>query len=337
MPEIRPVNADDEAEVRAWYDAMREAAVDGFESLAVRSYAALANALRDPSPHYRLAVFSAVVDGTVVGTLDLGFPLTENTDHAEWGLHVRPAYRGNGYGRALFEYGHRYATAEGRNVHGGEVNVPAGLSLEEYAGSRFALRNGFTSEHQEDRFILDLPLSAERLAEIRAHAAEKHAGYDFVTWTGACPDEYVEAYAAMRTAMSHDVPTGTLDYEPVIWDVERVRLSEQRLVKNGYASITTAARDAAGAFAGYSLMFVPAAEERMVYQDDTLVVSGHRGHRLGAALKARNLEVVQRDHPERTQAHTWTAGVNDAMRHVNAAFGYRSVDQMHEMQRTDPR
>jgi RimJ/RimL family protein N-acetyltransferase len=62
-------------------------------------------------------------------------------------------------------------------------------------------------------------------------------------------------------------------------------------------------------------------------------MSSHRGHRLGTAMKLATLEVIRRDHPERTAMHTWTAVDNAPMQRVNRAFGYRPVERMHEMQR----
>ncbi|MGH8880883.1 MAG: GNAT family N-acetyltransferase, partial [Stackebrandtia sp.] len=164
-----------------------------------------------------------------------------------------------------------------------------------------------------------------------------HADYDFISWIGACPDEYVAAYAAMRTAMETDHPTGELDHDPIVWTAERVRESEKRAAAQGNRSITTAARHIDGDFAGYSVLFVPDHDPGEVHQDDTLVTNRHRGHRIGAELKIRNLELLDGSFGDRRRIHTWVAGGNGPMRHVNAAFGYRGVELTHMFQRTDTR
>ncbi|MEV0643722.1 GNAT family N-acetyltransferase [Phytomonospora sp. NPDC050363] len=336
MSDVRVVDPHDEIALRAWYTAMRAGAAADRVHPLIQAYEEFATSLRTPNPSRRRTAYAAYgADGTVLGTLDLALPLKENLRLAEWDVNVPPEYRRRGVGTALFEFGHRLATAEGRTVHSAEVNIPQDQGPERFAGSLFARRLGFTTEHQEDRLILELPVADDALAAIKERSAGSHSGYSFVGWTRACPDEHVEAFALMRTTMSDEVPTGTLDHEPIVWDVERLRLSESRLAASGMVSITTAARAADGAFAGYSLMYAPEHNPDEVYQDDTLVIDAHRGHRLGAAMKARNLEILQAGHPGRSRVHTWTAGSNAPMRHVNASFGFRAVELMHEMQRTD--
>jgi len=53
------------------------------------------------------------------------------------------------------------------------------------------------------------------------------------------------------------------------------------------------------------------------------------------ALKLANLGVVAREFGDARMVHTWTAGVNGPMQHINAEFGFRKVEQMHEFQRVD--
>ena len=65
------------------------------------------------------------------------------------------------------------------------------------------------------------------------------------------------------------------------------------------------------------------------WQDDTLVMPDHRGHRLGAALKAVNYADLPGDV---RVVHTWTAPSNAAMHHTNTALGFRVVEHMHEME-----
>lgn len=331
MPEIREVDPHDDEAFRRWFEAMHAGEAEGRVHPLLSAYEEVTASLRTPSPNFDAVLFAAVEGEEVVGALRLNFPLRENRNLAEWELAVPPAHRRRGVATALFEHGHRHATGLGRSVHCAEVNIPDGETAETFGGSLFAARYGFVTEHEENRYLLDLPVA--RLDELRASAPAE--GYTFVSWSGACPPEYIGAYAAMRTTMANEVPTGTLGHEPVIWDEARLRTSEERLAASGFISITTAARAADGSFAGYSLMFVPGHRPSDVYQDDTLVIAAHRGHRLGAAMKVRNLEILGRDHPGSLRVHTWTAGSNDAMRHVNAAFGFRPVELMHEVQRED--
>ena len=84
----------------------------------------------------------------------------------------------------------------------------------------------------------------------------------------------------------------------------------------------------------YSVIFLAHGSDEAI-QDDTFVKTAHRGHKLGLALKVATLAAVQRDHPERTSIHTWTDPSNDVMQRINKQFGFRKIELMHEVQRTD--
>lgn len=215
------------------------------------------------------------------------------------------------------------------------LGMPPCTSVRRRPGSRFALRHGFASEHQVDHLVLDLAVDPDVVERLTRAMAMHHRDDDLRTWTGACPDELVDAYASMQTVMGQDVPIGNLDYPPPTLDADRIRHNDERMAAQGYTSITTVARHADGELAGYSLMFVDANDSSGVSQDDTLVMRAHRGHRLGVALKLANLSVLTRDYPERRMVHTWTAGVSGPMQHINKEFGFRKVEQMHEFQHVD--
>ena len=127
---------------------------------------------------------------------------------------------------------------------------------------------------------------------------------------------------------------GALDYTAPALDRDRIRLSEERLSRSYDSVVAAARRTSDGELGGYSLTFVPHGTDEAL-QDDTLVMPDHRGHRLGLALKLATLEIVQRDHPDRSSLHTWTAPDYHAMYGTNQRFGYRAVEAMHEMQRAD--
>jgi GNAT superfamily N-acetyltransferase len=128
-----------------------------------------------------------------------------------------------------------------------------------------------------------------------------------------------------------------MDYQPIVFDEERLRTQEARTASS-YDLLIAAARRADGpddvTFAGYSKIYLPHGLDYVI-QDDTLVMPAHRGHRLGTALKLATLEILLSDHPDRASIHTWAAPENLPMYRTNAALGFRLVERMHEMQRTD--
>jgi GNAT superfamily N-acetyltransferase len=188
-------------------------------------------------------------------------------------------------------------------------------------GLVFAAAMGAVEKHREDHLILDLPLDP-------AVSAEVDPAYDVVTWRGRCPDEHREAYLAMRNQMNADVPTGDLDLEATVMDDARLASSEERLMRSYDVRVAAARRRADGVFGGYSLLFVPHGAD-YGWQDDTLVMPDHRGHRLGAALKAHNYADLPGDV---RVVHTWTDPDNTAMHHTNTALGFRVVERMAEVE-----
>ena len=330
---VDEVDPHDEASFRSWYDALREGTVAGRVAPLLSSYEELSTSLRHLNTRLRRSAIGAYDDGQVVGTLLLELSLVDNTHVAEMQVAVPPVHRGRGVGTALYAHADRAATLAGRTTYLSEVDVPLDAALDTHPGSRFALHHGFSSEHTEDHLVLDLPVDPTLVDAIRVRAAAAHPDYDLVSWVGPCPDEHVAALADMRTAMAVDLPQGELDLTPERWDVERIRTSEQRQADQGFASLTTAARATGGAFAGYSELLVPAHSPGEVLQEDTLVMRAHRGHRLGAAMKAANLELLRQRFADRARLHTWTALDNDAMQAVNRAFGFRPVERLHEFQR----
>ena len=186
--------------------------------------------------------------------------------------------------------------------------------------------------HTEDHLLLTLPMPADEVA--RLHAKADGPAYDVVTWTGACPEEYLAAYCEMQTRMSVDLPTGDVDVEPVVVDAARVRAGEKRTLRSFDAITAVVRRRSDQVFAGYSQLFLPHGTDYAL-QDDTLVMPEHRGSRLGTRLKLATLGVLAGAFPDRGSVHTWTAVDNHAMQATNRDFGFVPVERMHEMQRRD--
>lgn len=325
---ITPIDPADESALRAWHTALVEAATHGRPEAAVMGYTDLRGMLapRDDR-HHRL--YAAVEDGRTVGTLMVDLPDRENRHLAEVDVSVVPDRRGRGLGARLAGLALEAMAEEGRTTATGEVYVPGGHTPDDWPGARFARAHGFATVHEEDYLVLDLPVQPERMAAPPGASA----GHRLHTWTGPCPEEHLEAYARMRTVMERDVPTGDLDTEPEVWDPERLRAEDARRVDQGYTAVVSVARTAAGEWAGYSLLLVPAEGGGEVYQDDTLVMRAHRGHGLGIALKRRNLEVLAREFPDAKVVRTWVDPDNAPMRAVNDRLGFRVVERMLEVQR----
>jgi GNAT superfamily N-acetyltransferase len=305
----------------AWHAVMERAARADRPHALVTTAAAFEVTATSPSTHYARTWLQAVVGGEggvgreVVGVAELELPLSENTDVAWAEVQVLPTHRRRGVGRALWQAVVERARAADRARVGGEVTVDAAAPG---AAREFAAAVGTVEKHREDHLVADLPVAMSLV----------DPAYDVVTWRGRCPDEHREAFLAMRNQMNADVPTGELDLEPEVLDDERLATSEERLMRAYDVRVAAARRRADGTFGGYSLLFVPHGTD-YGWQDDTLVMPEHRGHRLGAALKTANYA----DLPDDVRlVHTWTAPSNTAMHRTNTALGFRVVEHMYEVE-----
>ncbi|WP_165807164.1 GNAT family N-acetyltransferase [Nocardioides currus] len=326
--EISEIDVHDEAQLTAWFDVEDTSIAHDRPHAVSRTFEALAVQVRIPSDYGRTTLLTATDGDEVVGIAELGISLQDNLHLAELEITVRPEHRRRGIGRALYAEATTRRRAAGRTGAIGEVSI-----VEDQGPLAFAREMGAESVHEEDHLMLDLPLPQDHVGALVDRASASAGGYEVVTWQDRCPDDLIEAYAAMRTQMNADVPTGELDLEAVVMTPERIRAGEERLSRS-YDVVVAAARRPDGVMGGYSLLYLAHGTDQVI-QDDTLVMPGHRGHRLGLALKLATYDVVRSVHPARTTMHTWTDPENTAMQATNRAFGYRAVERMHEVQVKD--
>lgn len=312
--EIEELDPTDAAARTAWHDVMERSVRADRPHALTTTPAAFEVTATSPSSYYARTWLRAVVDGEVVGVAELELPLSENTEVA-WGeVQVLPGHRRRGVGRCLWEDLVERARQAGRTRIGGEVSVDVDVAGPAY---EFARAMGAVERHREDHLLADLPVPGTQV----------DPAYEVVLWRGRCPAEHRAAYLAMRNQMNADVPTGDLDLEPQVLDDTRLAASEDRLTRAYDVRVAAARRRSDGVFGGYSLLFVPHGTDHG-WQDDTLVMPEHRGHRLGAALKAANYA----DLPAGVRrVHTWTAPDNAAMHRTNTTLGFRVVERMYEM------
>jgi GNAT superfamily N-acetyltransferase len=292
-----------------------------------RPYSQLEQILRRPGPYSRQTLVVAEEGARIVGVGVLSSSLRENLHLAEVDVNVLPEARRRGIGRALLADLVERGRALGRTTYLGEAHQPTVDDVS--PGSAFALALGFGVAHREEHLVLTLPPDETSLP------AGRPEGYDVVTWTSHCPDELVTEYAVLLTQMRRDAPSGDVDAVPTVVDVERVRTQEHRNATAYDQVVAAARRKADGRLGGYTLVYL-AHDTDQVLQDDTFVLSDHRGQGLGVAMKAAMLRLLARDRPERRTVHTWNALDNEPMQAVNARLGFRPVEVLLEMQRKVP-
>lgn len=188
--------------------------------------------------------------------------------------------------------------------------------------ARWLVDHGFVLEQVELYSVQELTPEA-RSAGREALGAD--TGYEIRTWVGPTPEELVEQMALLRTRMSTDTPSGELDQEEESWDADRVRDLDRRTQEMGSVAITAAALSRDGTVAGYSCVEIPPEAPTCAHQQDTLVLTDHRGHGLGRQLKAAVMHELAEHHPQVRRVHTWNAAENAHMLTINRELGYRQV------------
>lgn len=317
-----------------------------------------------PSPMRRRLLLAARRGDAIVGVATARLPLLDNTRSAYVHVTVAPRARRSGVGRRLYAAMEQAVAAEGRTTllaeteHPGRQPVPgggpapaagaaapadaaAGLTPGSAAGSvprdaatGFALAAGFSLEQVERVSRLDLAGGRPTRAQLEAAVAEAGSDYAVEFWQGACPEETVAGYAYLKQRMSTDAPMADLDLEEERWDAARVREAERRIAAMGARELVSAVRHlASGTLVGHTVLMVFDAVPAAAFQDDTLVLRGHRGHRLGTVLKAANLLRLYGEVPAVERIWTWNAVENRHMLDINEALGFRAVGASGEWQK----
>jgi GNAT superfamily N-acetyltransferase len=266
---------------------------------------------------------AAVVDGAVVGALRLLLPLKDNLTVAIVDLVVHPEHRLRGIGRQLLAEAERLAAAHGRTELISEVDEPG----PDAAGRAFALRHGWTCDLLETRRDLLLPPDEERLSALEAEARRASAGYELVTWRDRTPDELLDDRALLEQRMTTDAPHGDLPVEEERWDGERIREYEESHVARG-RTVLVAGAVTEGRLVAFTELQVPLAQPERANQAGTLVLRGHRGHRLGALMKAAVIRELVTTRPEVRRITTYNHEDNTPMVAVNEALGFRPAGQL---------
>jgi GNAT superfamily N-acetyltransferase len=258
-------------------------------------------------------------------------PLTPESG-AHLMVDVLPAHRRRGIGTALLAAAEARASGAGAPVlkvavahsvrDGGErVEPPTGFGdlPKDDPGVRFLLAHGYALEQVTRISLLD----ADRLRDLAAPGVPD--GYRVLAWTGPTPDEWIDELAALRTRMSTDAPSAGMVMVPDPWDAGRVREHDERIASSGRTMLTAAVEHVpAGVLAGFTEIVVSEGDAVAV-QEDTLVLTDHRGRRLGMLLKMANAEQLAAAFPSVEAVVTWNAEENRPMLDVNEQMGFREI------------
>ena len=289
--------------------------------------------LRNRDPSMSVEAYLGYVDGQPVVSGSFEAPVNDNMEKVWCLVNVAPSDRRRGHGSWMAEYLMASAQDRGRTTLMTSVGYPFDAD-ESHPDRRFAAKHGFRFSQSAVHRVLKLPADREALDQLMTDAEPHHGGYIFRDFVGVPPAEILEGYCVLLNNILVDAPSGELEYEPGSETSDSLTARVASMADVGRTLYTNIAFDETGVPVAHSQLVVPEHDPGKVFQWDTLVHRGHRGHRLGIATKVRNLKVVQGLHPNRTTLHTWNAESNRPMIAVNDAMGFVPVRYEGEYYRT---
>ncbi len=266
----------------------------------------------------RCRVVLAVDGDRVAGLLVLRLTTQANLEVAMPDLAVPPDARRRGTGRLLLARAGELATEDGR------TRLVA-AAPEDGPGAAFLSAQGF------ERALVE-PRRVSVVADVRLPAPLPE-GYELVRWTGAAPDDLVDAYAVQKRTIG-DAPMQDLAWDDGFWDATAVRAVEAAHAARRLSRYVMVARHVGtGDLAALTEVIVDDLRPERAWQWDTSVAPAHRGHGLGLAIKGEMVRVLQQERPDVLEIETTNASDNPWMIRINELLGYRQVDTWTEWER----
>ena len=233
---------------------------------------------------------------------------------------VDPARRGAGIGRTLGAALAGDARAADR----------IGITLEIAVGSgaeAIARAAGFRPDLVMEQNRTDPRSITDALLEGWRAAGEVTTGYSIVTYDVPVPNESLAADFIHARHVMNDVPRFEGEAEAT-YTVEELHAVESASVAAHQDWWNVGVRhDATGELVGISELYLPRARPWFAFQGDTGVDPAHRGHGLGAWMKAVNHLRLRDERPEVEVVQTWNADSNEPMLRINRALGFQPVQR----------
>jgi mycothiol synthase len=272
---------------------------------------ALARLTRPPSEYQRRLHWVARVPQIAepVGVAMLALFGAADSDLAAIRISVDPGQRRRGIATALLR---ELAMAAGSRNTLFIENIRPGTPAH-----AFADYHQFAVVQRTVQLSLDLAVADRRRWQVGAAP-----GYRLARWTGSAPEDLLGSYATARNAI-RQAPHGDMSFTEPEWTPQRVR-DEEAMVRgrDGELRVVAAVHEQTGGVAGLTYLVVYQYRPELADQEDTAVLSAHRGHGLGAWMKAANLQWLAADRPVVKRVRTSNAADNEHMLRVNHEVGF---------------
>ena len=278
------------------------------------------------TPYWQLHRFGVFDGARMVAHLHIDLPLQDNVALAYLSILVDPAWRGRGIGTALADEAKRRCDQLGRarmELYG-ELENDQNADDAALPVNRLAARLGVTRRNVAVCRSMLLPVPDQTLDQIGHVVAPKLGEYRVETFTGQVPRQHWARYGELLMQLQQDEPDEDVEREVPTYDEERIRVNYERKAQTGRTSVTAVAIAPDGTWVGNSTIeWNMEPGSTMAWQENTLVMPEHRGHRLGWAMKAATHRALNESAPQLRHIATWNSHINDQMIAINEALGYR--------------
>ncbi|SDH15846.1 GNAT family N-acetyltransferase [Microbacterium pygmaeum] len=284
--------------------------------------------------HEKRMLWSVVLDGRTVGRVGLDLPLEGDSRVAFWLIELVRDVWGRGIGSQAHQLVEQAARDHGRTVlqswaehpdaPGARLAAPTGFGdIPKDHVARFYLRHGYTLEQIERNSALDLRGDLEGVRRLLGEAEAASGDYRVIQWFAPTPAEFVDGYAWMKSRMVTDAPSANLEFDEEVWDPARIARHDAMYVDAGRPLQVTAAQHiATGELCAFNELVIGKDRTEASHQEDTLVLKGHRGHRLGTLVKCAGLLSWRDFAPDSPRVMTYNAEENRPMLDINEAIGF---------------
>jgi GNAT superfamily N-acetyltransferase len=156
------------------------------------------------------------------------------------------------------------------------------------------------------------------------------------TYLNGVPRHLQAQVGVLKGLVDAEAPNGELAWQPTPVSAQEYEDEISLWQEQGRTAVESIAVDRHGVVAAWTCVVLPADGERPAEIEGTLVLTQHRGHRLGTAVKVASLHAA-RDHGT-TRVRTSSDDQNVWMRTINDGIGFVPVESevLLHRQRTDP-
>ncbi|MEV0649273.1 GNAT family N-acetyltransferase [Phytomonospora sp. NPDC050363] len=286
--------------------------------------------LGHPWPGSHATHFLVRRDGEAVAVAEMSLPQDANTNSGWVSVTVTPRLRRQGIGREALDLLYTRFKAEGRTraMTEGVASLPGGVARDE-SGEAFIAASGYRRVGDEVRRQLDLStvdLDAETRFFEQA-AAKAGEDYELVRFIEPVPEKYLADLAAMNARLSEDTAGYIEDWEPAAYDSAKIlgyqEAAAARLHRRPHVA---ALHKPSGRLVAWAFLALVSPDGRHAEHCVTVVMTEHRGHRLGMLVKTGLHRYARQIEPRLRWIDTWNAAENTHMIAVNDELGFVPVE-----------